>query len=96
LNLPANVYIYYRKDFHAAGEQLVAWKAENLWRYEPCVDDITGLIVTAKYNAQTALEAVLALVTASVQSIALNYAMFVNPNAMNAVKTIHIHIWWHC
>jgi len=74
---------------------LVAWKAENLWRYEPFVDDVTGLIVGAEYNAQTTLSGVPAMVMARVKSIAINYAMFVNPFATNAVKTAQIHSWWY-
>ena len=35
-----------------AGERLVAWKAGDQWRYEPFVDDVTGLIVGAEYNGQ--------------------------------------------
>jgi hypothetical protein len=30
---------------------LIAWEAGNLWRYETLVDDVTGLIVGAEYNA---------------------------------------------
>jgi hypothetical protein len=74
---------------------LVAWKAGNLWGYEPFVDDVTGLIVGAEYNAQTTLSGVPAMVTACVKPIAINYAMFVNPFAMNAVPTAQIHSWWH-
>jgi hypothetical protein len=74
---------------------LVEWKAGNLWRYEPFVDDVTGLIVGAEYNAQTTLSGVPAMVMARVKPIAMNYAMFVNPFATNAVKTAQIHSWWY-
>jgi len=94
LNLPTDVYIYWRKDSNEAGEQLVAWKAGNLWRYEPFVDDVTGLVISTKYNAQTTLSGVLAIVMARVKPIAIKYAMFVNPFATNAVKTAQIHSWW--
>jgi len=91
LKPPANVYIYYRKDSNEAGEQLVAWKAGNLWRYEPFVDNVTGLIVGAEYNAQTTLSGVPAMVMARVKPKAINYAMFVNLFATNAVKTTLSH-----
>jgi len=74
---------------------LVVWKADNLWRYEPFVDDVTGLIIGAEHNAQTTLTGVPAMVMARVKSIALNYAMFVNPFAMNVVQTAQIHSWWN-
>jgi len=74
---------------------LVTWKAGNLWRYEPFVDDVTGLIVGAEYNAQTTLTGIPAMVMAGVNPIAINYAIFVNPFATNAVKTAHIHSWWY-
>jgi len=74
---------------------LVGWNAGNLWRYEPIVDDVTGLIVGAGYNTQTTLSGVLAMVMARVKPIAINDAMFVNPIAMNAVNTAQIHSWWY-
>jgi hypothetical protein len=95
LNSPANVYIYQRKNSNEVGEQLVAWTAGNLGQYEPFVDDVTGLIVVTEYNAQTTLSGVQAMVMARVKPIAINYAMFVNPFAMNAVKTAQIHSWWY-
>jgi hypothetical protein len=95
LNLPANVYIYERKDPNKAGEQLVAWKAGNLWRYEPCVEDVVGLIVGAEFNAQTTLSAVPPMVMARVKPIAIHYTMLVNPFATNAVKTTQNHSWWY-
>jgi len=74
---------------------LVAWKAGNLWRYEPFVDEVTGLVVVAEYNAQTTLSGVPAMVMARVKHIAIDYVMFVNPFATNAVKTAQIHSWWY-
>jgi hypothetical protein len=94
LNLPANVYIYYRNNSNEAGKQLVAWKTRNLWRYEPFVD-VTGLIVGTEYNTQTTLSGVPARVMAPVKPIAINYVMFVNPFATNAVKTTQIYSWWY-
>jgi hypothetical protein len=67
----------------------------NLWRYELFVDDVTGLIVGAEYNAQTTLSGVSVMVMAPVKAIAINYAMFVNPFATNGVKTAQIHSWWY-
>jgi len=83
------------KDPNDAGEQLVAWKAGNLWQYEPFVDDVTGLIVGTEYNAQTTLPGVPVMVMARVKPIAINSAMFVNPFATNAVKTAQIDSWWY-
>jgi len=56
---------------------------------------VTGLIVGTEYNAQTTLSGILAMVMARVKPIAINYAMFVNPFATNAVKTTQIHSWWY-
>ena len=74
---------------------MVAWKAGNLWQYEPFVDDVTGLILCAVYNAQTTLSGVLAIVMAHAKPIAIHYAMFVNHVPTNAVKTAQIHISWY-
>jgi hypothetical protein len=95
LNPPANEYIYKRKDSNEAGEQLVALKAGNVWQYEAFVDNVTGIIVSGEYNVQTTFSGVPAMVTAHVEPIAMNYAMFVNPFATNAVKTAQIHSWWY-
>jgi hypothetical protein len=95
LNPPANEYIYKRKDSNEAGEQLVALKARNVWQYEPFVDNVTGIIVSGEYNVQTTLSGVPAMVTAHVKPIAINYVMFANPFATNAVKTAQIHSWWY-
>jgi len=65
---------------------LVARKAANLWRYEHLVEDMTGLIVGAEYNAQTTLSGVLAMVMTHVKPIAINYAMFVNPFATHVLR----------
>jgi len=54
---------------------------------------VTGLIVGAEYNAQTTLSGFPAMVMAHVKPIAINYAMFVNPFATNAVKTAQNHSW---
>jgi len=35
------------------------------------------------------------MVVAHVKPIAINFAMFVNPFATNAVKTTQIHTWWY-
>jgi len=51
--------------------------------------------VGAEYNAQTTLSGVRAMVMARVKHIAINYAMFVNPFATNAVKTAQIQSWWY-
>jgi hypothetical protein len=75
-------------DSNEASEQLVAWKAGNLWRYKPFVDDVTGLIIGTEYSAQTTLSGVLAIVMARVKPITIRYAMFVNPFATNAVKIV--------
>jgi len=56
---------------------------------------MTGLIVGAEYNAQTTLAGVPAMDMASAKPTAINYATYVNPLAMNAVKTAHIHSWWY-
>jgi hypothetical protein len=74
---------------------LVTWKAGNLWQYEPFVDKATGIIVGAAYNAQSTLSGIPAMAMARVKPIAINYAMYVNPFATNAVKPAHIHSWWY-
>jgi len=74
---------------------LVALKGGNLSRYEPIVDDKTGLIVGAECNAQTTLSGVPAMVMARVKPIAIKYALFVNPFDTNAVKSAQIHSWWY-
>jgi len=56
---------------------------------------VTGLIVGAEYKPQTTLSGVPAMVMAHVRPIAINYAMFMNPFATNAVKTTQIHRWWY-
>jgi len=92
LNPPANKYTsYLREDSNQAFQQLVTWKAGNLWRYEPVDVDMTGLTVGAEYNTQTTLSGIPAIVMAGVNPIAINYAMFVNPFGTNAVKTAQIH-----
>jgi len=56
---------------------------------------VTGLIVGTEYNAQTMLPGVPAMVMSHVKPIAINYVMFVNSFATNAVKTAQIHSWWY-
>jgi len=56
---------------------------------------VTGLIVSAEYNAQTTLSSVPAMVMARVKPIAINYAILVNPFATNAAKTTQIYSWWY-
>jgi len=70
-------------------------KAWNLWRYEPVVDNVTGLIVSTKTNSQTTLSGVSVMVMAHVNTVAMNYGMFVNSFAMNTGKTTQIHSWWY-
>jgi hypothetical protein len=65
-------------------------KAGNVWQYEPFVNDMTGLIVLAKYNAQTTLSCVAAMVMARVKPEAINDVMFVNHLATNWVMTVQI------
>jgi len=72
---------------------LVAWSAAHLWRYEPCVEEVTGLIVGAEYNAQLTFSGVPAMVIAHVKPIVINYVMCVNPFATKVVKTPQIHSW---
>jgi len=74
---------------------LVSWIAENQCGYEPFVDDVTGLIVRAEYNAQTTLPGVLAMVMACVKPIALHFVMYLSPVPTNVVKTTRIHSWWY-
>jgi hypothetical protein len=47
---------------------------------------MTGLIVSAEYNAHTTLSGVLGMVTAHVKPIAINYVMFVNLFCHECVK----------
>ena len=79
------------KDWNEAQERLFAWKAGNLGWYEPFLDDVTGFIISAEYNTQTTLSGHSAMVMARVKPIGINYVMFVNPFATNAVKTAQIH-----
>jgi len=65
---------------------LVAWTDGNLWQYETYDDDVTGLIIGAKYNTQTTLPGVLAMAMARLKRIVTNDAMCGNPFATNAVK----------
>jgi hypothetical protein len=74
---------------------LFAWNAGYRWRYEPFVDYVTGLTIGKAYYAQTIFSGIPAIIVARVKSIAINYAMFVNRFATNAVKTAQINIWWY-
>jgi hypothetical protein len=56
---------------------------------------VTGLIVGTEYNAQTTISGVPVLVMVCVKPVTINYAMFVNTFATNAVKTAQIHRWWY-
>jgi len=72
---------------------LVAWKVGNLWRYEPFVDDVTGLIVSMEHNPQKTLSGIPAILMAIVKPIAIKYAMFIYSIALNAAKNAEIHSW---
>jgi len=74
---------------------LAAWKAGNLWRYEHYDDDLTVLIAGGEYNTQTTLSVVLGMVMARVKLLSMNYAVFVNPFAMNVGKTDQVHSVWY-
>jgi len=74
---------------------LSARKAGNLWRFEPSVDDITGLIISTEYNAPTSLSGTTAMVMARIKPLAINYPMIVNPCATIAVNATQIHSWWY-
>jgi len=56
---------------------------------------VTGLIIGAEYNAQKTVSGVPAMGMACVMPIGINYVMFVNLFATNAVKTPQIHSWWY-
>jgi hypothetical protein len=56
---------------------------------------MTDLIIGAEYNAQTTLSGIPAMVIACVKPIAINYVMFVNHFATNAVKITQIYSWWY-
>jgi hypothetical protein len=56
---------------------------------------IKRFLVGAEYNPQTTLAGIAAMVMARVKPIAMNHAMFLNPFATNAVKTVQIHSWWY-
>lgn len=80
-----------RKDSYEASEQLVALHAGTRSRYERYVDDVTGLIISAEYNAQTTCSGILAIIIEHVMPIAVDHAMIVNPLATHALKTAQIH-----
>ena len=56
---------------------------------------MTGLIISVECNGQIFLSSVPAIILACVKPIAINYAMFVNPFAMNVAKTDQIQSWWY-
>jgi len=56
---------------------------------------MTGLLVGTDYNSQTTLSGILAMVMACVKPVAINYGIFVNPFATNAVKTAQIASCWY-
>ena len=95
LNSPTDVYNHQRKDSNEAGEQLVAWKAENQGHYEPCIDHVTGLMVRTVYDSEIALCHFPAIIMAHVKPRGINYSMSVNLFATNAVKTAQMLSWWH-
>jgi len=69
-----------------------SWKSG---RYEHFVDDVTGLIVGAKYNSQTALYGIPAMVMTRLKPIAIKYVMVMHRFPTNTVKTAKIHRWWY-
>ena len=71
------------------------WKGGNLGRYESFIEDVTCGIVGAEYHCQTTLSVISATVLTHVTPIAMNHVKFVNPRAMNAVKTAQIHTSWY-
>jgi hypothetical protein len=95
LNPAAEVYIHQRKYINNTGEQLVARYAGNRWGYEPFVDNVIDLIVGGHFNALTTLSGIPVMVMAHAKLIAINYAMFLNHFATNAVETAQIHSGWY-
>lgn len=73
---------------------MVTWKAGNVGQYEPCVNDVTGLIGRAEYYAKTTLSGVPTMVMPRSKPMAVHYVMLVNPFATNVVKTTQIRNWW--
>jgi hypothetical protein len=72
---------------------LVAWRAGTLWRYEPFVNYVIGLIVSAEHNPQTSHSGVRAMFMARVKPIVIDYAMFVIHFAPNVAMTTQIYSW---
>jgi hypothetical protein len=72
-------------------EQLGSGNGGYCCRYVACVDDLTGLIVSTEYNAQTTLPGILPMVMPCAKPIAMDNVMFVNPFATHAVKPIQIN-----
>jgi hypothetical protein len=55
---------------------------------------MASIIIGTEYNTQMTHSGILVLIMVSVQPIAIKYGMFVNPFAMDTVKTIQIHMLW--
>jgi len=91
----SNASIYSSEDSNEPGEQLILWKTGHLGRYEPFVDAVTGRRVGAECNARTSLSGILAMVTARVMPLGINYAMLVNLFAMSVVQSAQIHTQWY-
>jgi hypothetical protein len=70
-------------------------EAGNLWRYEPCVDNVTSFIVGKEIYAQTIRSRIGATVMALAKPVGIKFAMFLNPFAANAVKITQIHRCWY-
>ena len=94
LTYPTDVYIHQMKDPNEAGGQLVAWNAWNLSWDDPCIDDVTGLIISAESNAKTTLSAVAAIVMECGNHIAINCVMFGNAFDANVAKPALIESSW--
>lgn len=77
--------------------QLVAGKAGNQWQYEPIVDDIQDLVLSAQYSTQPTHSSVLMLLIAHVNPITNNFLMSVNPFPTNVVNITQIYSpWYEC
>jgi hypothetical protein len=55
---------------------------------------MASIIIGTEYNTQMTHSGILVLIMVSVQPIAIKYGMFVNPFAMDTVKTTQIHMLW--
>jgi hypothetical protein len=79
------------KDSYKAGEEFVAWKASNLWRYQSFFHDVTGFILSTKYITHTTISVVLAIIIACIKPVHVSYAMLLNPFPKNVGKATQIH-----